>query len=136
MPSIPVPSDRDRDHLYEKLAQALGVDNADTLMAHLPARRADVTSVDFTNIARKTDLDGLETRLRGELTSRTGSVTTGAEHLKQHIDMRVSGIEARMTRLETSIRSSMEDVALKAAIAFMVYAPLLIVLLLALARHR
>ncbi len=143
MPPIPVPSDRDRDHLYEQLAQALGVDNADTLMAYLPARRADVTNVDLTNIAKKADLDGLESRLRNELTSCTGSVTTGAERLnasterlKQHVDLRCNTLEARITLLEEAIRNSVEDIITKLAIVLTIYGLFLVTIVMAAVLHR
>lgn len=143
MPPIPVPSDRDRDHLYEKLAQALGVDNADTLMAYLPARRADLTNVDLTNIAKKADLDGLESRLRNELTSCTGSVTTGAERLnasterlKQHVDLRCNTLEARITLLEEAIRNSVEDIITKLAIVLTIYGLFLVTIVMAAVLHR
>lgn len=143
MPPIPVPSDRDRDHLYEQLAQALGVDNADTLMAYLPARRADLTNVDLTNIAKKADLDGLESRLRNELTSCTGSVTTGAERLnasterlKQHVDLRCNTLEARITLLEEAIRNSVEDIITKLAIVLTIYGLFLVTIVMAAVLHR
>lgn len=49
-----------RHRLYEKLEELLGMDDADTLMAHLPP-------VGWADVATRADLDQLHDRIRVEL---------------------------------------------------------------------
>jgi len=60
-------SEHDRFELHRALEQALGVDQAATLMEHLPP-------VGWADVATKRDLDGLRTATRGDIDALRGEM--------------------------------------------------------------
>ena len=57
-----------RRTLHEGLVKKLGADVADTLMDYLPP-------VGWSDLARRSDLDTMEARLKAEIADRTNGVT-------------------------------------------------------------
>jgi hypothetical protein len=62
-------SEESRHHLYTRLEQVLGSEEAATLMEHLPP-------VGWADVATKRDLDHLETRLEAKFEAKLNAAIT------------------------------------------------------------
>ena len=81
-------SESRRHDLYNRLAEFLGEDRADTLMTYLPPRES-------TDLANKSDLDALENRLVGRL----DVVSQRLEAVSQRLDRMVLALVAGLVAI-------------------------------------
>lgn len=92
-----------RHDLYNGLTEVLGVERADVLMAYLP-------SAESTELATKTDIRALESRIgtvESSLTARTDSLesnlSTRIDNVEANLTARIDALGARLDQLATRI---------------------------------
>jgi hypothetical protein len=81
-------TDKQRHHLFTRLEEALGPDEAATLMDMLPP-------VGWADVATKHDLAALERRLDQRIDGLEQRIDLRIDGLEQRIDLRIDGLEQR-----------------------------------------
>lgn len=102
-----------RHKLYQRLEDTLGPDEADTLMAHLPA-------VEWSQVATKDDLHQLEARLTtrfqselragmGDLRAEMGELRGEMGELRGDLRSEMGDLRSEMGELRTEMRTGTAD---------------------------
>ena len=93
--------ERTRHHMYLKLEEVLGSEDAGTLMEHLPP-------TGWGDVARKNDLDRLEVALRSDVDQLALRLEGKLEAVELRIEAKLDAVESRIeARLEAGLRSQL-----------------------------
>src|SRR5688572_11452029 len=98
-------SDQSRHRLHQRLDEILGVDDAATLMEHLPP-------VGWADVATKRDLDRLAIELRAEMQTGFAEGRTGLAELRTELHQSIGGIRQEIAAVGVQSRGQMQTLFL------------------------
>ena len=97
---VPVTDDA-RNRLFNTLREKLGAEDAATMMELLPP-------VGWADVARRSDLDGLERRLDARVDGVERRLDARIDGVERRLDARIDSLGVRMDGLEASLGARMD----------------------------